>query len=542
MAKISKQATSDGRMVDDTDPQHPTMAEREAVLSAGFEARGWTVVSMTSDEQKRVTVMDVECGGRSYKLHAFVFPNFAFAHRANLEEKRIQFNYDYSLHKTEFELPNTGQERCLLLGLYTRDGKTIISAWDAHAYQDHKPTSSCYVKLSAVADAMRNGLGQSIDGKNRLVCCFQPDLIAYYVENMRDLHDRVVVDQSLIEKSPDGEPDEVRGAATADSIDLVEIAANTLPDNLPRNRIVYGAPGTGKSHNLNEELKKYFADEVLHERVTFHPDYTYGQLVGAYRPVPMYRASAGSLLAADKVTDAGNHEPLIDYAFVPGPFLRLLVRALKNPDHSFALVIEELNRANAPAVFGEVFQLLDRDSSGEGKFSVTMPTEARDYLRSHGLPSSVRLPANLYLWATMNSADQGVMPLDAAFKRRWTFEYVPLNASEDVTAGWTIRLNFLGGSVPWNAFRRAINEHLRKREIPEDRLLGPFFMRQEELASKQAFRNKLLLYLRDDVVRHNPEALFRGASLSYGALADAYENGEPIFAEGVDFGAVDQEA
>ncbi|NML92003.1 AAA domain-containing protein [Sphingobium sp. TB-6] len=536
MAKISKQATADGRMVDDYDPDHPTMQQREAVLLDGFTARGWKIENMSSDEPKRRTVMQVSRGDRSYKLNVFVFPNLAYASR-HAEEKRIQLSRDYAEHKREFELPNDGPERCLLLGMYIRDGKTVVSAWDAAAYRNHAQPSSCYVRVPALADAMRNGFGQSIDGKNRLVCCFQPDLLAYYVENMHDLHEKVIVDQNLIKTSLDGEPDE---AAGDESTDEINVPPNAVPADLPRNRILYGAPGTGKSHRLDSEVSAYFGDETLHERVTFHPDYTYGQLVGAYRPVPLYREGSGSLLAADKVTDAGKHEPLIDYAFVPGPFLRLLVRALKNPGHKFVLVIEELNRANAPAVFGEVFQLLDRDNQGVGKFPVMMPTEARDYLRSHGLPASVRLPANLYLWATMNSADQGVMPLDAAFKRRWTFEYVPLNASEDVTAEWMIHLNFLGGSVPWNTFRAAINDHLRKREVPEDRLLGPFFMRQEELENGQAFRNKLLLYLRDDVVRHNPEALFRGASLSYGALADSYEKGDPVFAEGIDFGAADQ--
>ena len=538
MAKISKQATADGRMVDDYDPAHPTMQQRETVLRDGFTARGWKIDNMTSDEQKRRTIMQVTRGDRTYKLNVFVFPNLAYASRHD-EEKRIQLSRDYAEHKREFELPNDGPERCLLLGMYTREEKTIVSAWDAAAYRNHAQPSSCYVRVPALADAMRNGFGQSIDGKDRLVCCFQPDLIAYYLENMRDLHDRVIVDQSLIRKSLDGEPADVADNDGGQPADKVDVPANAVPANLPRNRILYGAPGTGKSHRLDGEVAAYFGDESLHERVTFHPDYTYGQFVGAYRPVPIYRESSGSLVAADKVTDAGKHEPLIDYTFVPGPFLRLLVRAMKNPDHRFVLVVEELNRANAPAVFGEVFQLLDRDSQGLGKFPVMMPTEARDYLRSNGLPVSVRLPANLYLWATMNSADQGVMPLDAAFKRRWTFEYVPLNESEAVTAGWMIHLSFLGGSVPWNAFRAAINDHLRKRDIPEDRLLGPFFMRQEELESGQAFRNKLLLYLRDDVVRHNPEALFKGASLSYGALADAYERGETIFAEGIDFGAVD---
>lgn len=539
MAKLSKQATTDGQMEDDFDPGHPTLQQREAILRDGFAARGWKVDNLTSDEQKKRTIVQVSRGDRSYKLNVFVFPNLAYASR-HVEEKRIQLTRDYVEHKREFELPNSGPERCLLLGMYIRDGKTVISAWDAAAYRGHSNPSSCYVRVPALADAMRSGLGQSIDGKKRLVCCFQPDLLAYYVENMRELHDRVIVNQDLIKASLDGEPEEIGAGRLNDPAEKVDAPSNPVPAELPRNRILYGAPGTGKSHRLDGEVSAYFGDESLHERVTFHPDYTYGQFVGAYRPVPIYRESSGSLVGADKVTDAGKHEPLIDYSFVPGPFLRLLVRALQNPDHNFVLIIEELNRANAPAVFGEVFQLLDRDSAGIGKFPVMMPTEARDYLKSKGLPVSVRLPANLYLWATMNSADQGVMPLDAAFKRRWTFEYVPLNESEAVTSGWMIHLNFLGGSVPWNAFRAAINDHLRRRDIPEDRLLGPFFMRREELESGQAFRNKLLLYLRDDVVRHNPEALFKGGSLSYGALADAYLRGEMIFAEGIDFGAVQQ--
>lgn len=533
MAKISKQATADGRMVDGYDPGHPTIQQREDVLRDGFVGRGWNVDHMVSDKDKRRTVMQVSLGDHSYKLNVFVFPNLAYASR-HVEEKRIQLTRDYAEHKREFELPNDGDERCLLLGIYTRDGKTVISAWDAAAYRNHANPSSCYVRVPALADAMRNGFGQSIDGKDRLVCCFQPDLLAYYVENMRDLHDRIVVDHEIIAKSLDGEPDEVAGAARGPT-DAVDTPPNPVPSDFPRNRILYGAPGTGKSHKLDEEVSAYFGAASLHERVTFHPDYTYGQLVGAYRPVPIYQEGSAPLLAADKATDAGKHVPLIDYSFVPGPFLRLLVRALKNKSHNFVLVIEELNRANAPAVFGEVFQLLDRDSSGSGKFPVVMPTEAQDYLRSRGLSASVRLPSNLYLWATMNSADQGVMPLDAAFKRRWAFEYVPLNAFEAVTAGWTIHLNFLGGAIDWNAFRATINNHLRTIDVPEDRLLGPFFMREDELKSAQAFKNKLLLYLRDDVVRHNPEALFRGRSLSYGALADAYERGEPIFAEGIEF-------
>lgn len=532
MAKINKQATADGRLVDDYDPPLPAAAEGEAVIRAGFAARDWKIEELKLFDPQRRIDFKVARGDNSYTLHAFIFP-VRYSSRGIEEEKRIQLTRDYAEHEKEFSLPLSGSERCLLLGTYARDGKTVVCAWDAGAYKNHPNPNSCYVRAPAIANAMRNGFGQSIDGKGRLVCCFQPDLLPYYVENMHVLHERVVVDQALIQASLDGEP------KSPVSLDIaVDVPENPIAQPLSRNRILYGAPGTGKSFRLNAQVSEFFNSEKLYERVTFHPDYTYGQFVGTYRPIPRYRESAAPMLAADKLTEVESLEPVIDYVFVPGPFLRLLVKALKNPKHNFALVIEELNRANAPAVFGEVFQLLDRDSAGEGTFAVCMPTEAQDYLRSNGLDPSVRLPANLYLWATMNSADQGVMPLDAAFKRRWTFEYVPLDQDQDKTADWQIHLNFLSGNVLWNNFRATVNSHLRTRGVPEDRLIGPFFMRKDELESGQAFKNKLLLYLRDDVVRHNPENLFRGNAPSYGALVDAYDRGEEIFAEGVDFGAV----
>lgn len=526
MPSLSKQVTADGMMVDDYDPPHPTFPQARDILLGAFESRQWSVNLTSPDETKRLVKMDVVKGDHRYTLNVFVFLNFANSARGRTEEKRIQLRRPYSEHAREFSLPNTGEERCLLLGIYMREEKVVIAAWDALAYKEHSVGNSCYVKVPAMADAMRNGFGQSIDGKGRLVCCFLPDLLPYYVENMRDLHDRVMVNE--ITASPQ---DLEQGQEKT-----LNFAPNEIPASLPHNRIIYGAPGTGKSHLLNSEVERYFGSEALHERVTFHPEFTYGQFVGAYRPRPLYKATEVQLYAADRVSDAGTHEPLIDYVFVPGPLIRLFVQAWKNPTSNFVLVIEEINRANAPAVFGEIFQLLDRDEFGVGKFSVVVATEVQDYLRSMGLLiETLRLPKNLYLWATMNSADQGVMPLDAAFKRRWSFEYVALNSSENATSDWMIFLKFLGKSISWNSFRYSINAHLTVQGIPDDRLLGPFFMRRDELENENALKNKLLLYLRDDVVRHNPEVLFRGSSLSYGAIVEAYDHGKNIFAEGINF-------
>jgi 5-methylcytosine-specific restriction endonuclease McrBC GTP-binding regulatory subunit McrB len=351
---------------------------------------------------------------------------------------------------------------------------------------------------------------------------------------MPELHERVVVNQLNVVSSPDDEPK----SGSQQDCELELDVPNVLPPEMAHNRILYGAPGTGKSHRIDDNLNTYFPKPDHRQRITFHPDYTYTQFLGSYRPVPVYRNTEDVLLAADKETSVGNHEPLIDYQFVAGPFLRMLVRALTYPTHSFVLVIEELNRANAPAVFGEVFQLLDRGPDGTGKFSVELAPDARDYMRARGLSGRVQLPSNFYIWATMNSADQGVLPLDAAFKRRWSFEYMPLDENNAATESWKIALKFLHTPLNWNDFRKNINAYLASRGVAEDRLLGPFFMREEEMSNEDAFVNKILLYLREDVVRHNPELLFRGgvADLGYGALARSYQAGQNIFIDGISFG------
>ena len=119
--------------------------------------------------------------------------------------------------------------------------------------------------------------------------------------------------------------------------------------------------------------------------------------------------------------------------------------------------------------------------------------------------------------------------MDSAFKRRWSMEYVGLNDGEDVVKDWELDLLFLDQPIKWNAFRGAINAHLARQGIAEDRLLGPFFMTKKDLARPKAFENKLLQYLRDDVVRNAPGKLFAGGSATFGALVQAYRQKANIF-------------
>lgn len=276
----------------------------------------------------------------------------------------------------------------------------------------------------------------------------------------------------------------------------------------PHNRILFGAPGTGKSHTLKKNSEECFHEGNV-ERVTFNPNYSYSQFVGTYKPKP--------------VTVGGTD---ITYEYVPGPFLRQLVEAMKSMNDSknngtvpenYLLIIEEINRANVASVFGDVFQLLDRDG-GESEYSITTSEDMRAHLAdklggNKEEYKSIRLPSNFYIWATMNSADQGVFPMDTAFKRRWSFEYIDIDEGKAKIADILVELGKNKEKVKWNELRTKINDKLINLNINEDKLLGPFFLSLEELQSKdkfdRAFKSKLLMYLYEDVLRHKKGEFFK---------------------------------
>ena len=268
------------------------------------------------------------------------------------------------------------------------------------------------------------------------------------------------------------------------------------------NRIVFGAPGTGKSYKLEQD-RVIFGDN--YERVTFHPDYSFAQFVGSYKPV--------------------SEKGLIEYKYVPGPFIRVLVNAMKNPNKPFLLLIEEINRANVASVFGDVFQLLDRNSKGSSLYPIEASEDLKSYLDSVGIESTtVSIPSNMYIWATMNSADQGVFPMDTAFKRRWDFEYIGINDNENDMKESTVVLG-KGDKVhriKWNDLRHAINDYLSDElKINEDKQLGPYFIGRKTVVPENGneidpvvfnsvFKNKVLMYLFDDAGKQKRATLFAG--------------------------------
>ena len=273
---------------------------------------------------------------------------------------------------------------------------------------------------------------------------------------------------------------------------------------LKHNLIYFGAPGTGKSYNLNKDKEILIKNEKNYERVTFHPDYSYANFVGSYKPVPNYDS---------------NKDGDISYEYVPGPFICLLIKALKDPDKEFLLIIEEINRANVASVFGDIFQLLDRDESNESRYPINIPQDMKKYLEKKEIfDEKLKIPSNFYIWATMNSADQGVFPMDTAFKRRWDFKYLGINHGQDEIEKTFVNID--NQEISWNKLRKAINQQLLSNEykINEDKLLGPFFAFNEylnkeipEYIFKETFKNKIIMYLFEDAARPIRNDLFKGA-------------------------------
>lgn len=287
-----------------------------------------------------------------------------------------------------------------------------------------------------------------------------------------------------------------------------------------KNEIIYGAPGTGKSRYIEDT----YGLDYNSMRVVFHPEYTAFDFMGTYKPVPLYRAKENGLYTIDG-KNVGTGEPVIDYRFVPGPFLKCLVKAYLDPSAMYTLIIEEINRANAAAVFGEVFQLLDRDINGMSEYTIDPPQDVVDYLNSiDGLTplieNGLRIPSNMNLVATMNSADQGVIPMDSAFKRRWGYKYIRINI--DGALHEFASLKYGGREVFWGDLIRAINKKLSSLALSEDRLIGPYFIKPNELGSKVA-TDKLLLYLWDDVLRYNRINFFNSDVNLFSDLTEKFD-------------------
>ena len=277
--------------------------------------------------------------------------------------------------------------------------------------------------------------------------------------------------------------------------------------------IYYGCPGSGKSfkvkritegkdgkkiiwyekpteedkigkkldHEPSDEEKASLPNNIF--RTTFHPDYDYATFVGCYKP------------GKDK-------DNKLDYKFVPQVFAKAYVAALKHPKDPIYLIIEEINRGNCAQIFGDLFQLLDR-TDGVSDYEIKPDADLAKYLDTEGVSSeSLKLPDNLHIYATMNTSDQSLFPMDSAFKRRWAMEFLPIDYKHGKAMKFTITID--DTTYPWIGFLQMVNEMILQATDSEDKQMGEFFIKDS--VTQKEFINKVMFYLWNDVCKdlYNP--------------------------------------
>jgi len=290
--------------------------------------------------------------------------------------------------------------------------------------------------------------------------------------------------------------------------------SNDITDENGYNKIFYGAPGTGKSHTVENNYVK--GHKCF--RITFHPDTDYTSFVGCYKPT------------MKPVADKPGEEE-ISYSFVPQVFLNAYVYSWNNPDKKTYLVIEELNRGNCAQIFGDVFQLLDRrvdDYPGFSKYKINADTDIAKHLKKHitnedgsyenkikeiyGLDefdfSVMAIPDNLYILATMNTSDQSLFPIDSAFKRRWEWEYIDVNYSD--ASQFSLKIDN-GHIYNWSQLLFGLNSYIKAETHNTNKILGNRFVQAgaDKIISAKSFRDKVLFFLFNDVFKDDDD--FRAA-------------------------------
>ncbi len=311
-------------------------------------------------------------------------------------------------------------------------------------------------------------------------------------------------------------------------------------------QIYYGAPGTGKSHEINRLTE---GEEVI--RTTFHPDSDYSTFVGCYKPhmdeVDMTTVIGKELIVVKDESGQPKKEKRIVYKYSCQAFLQAYIAAWQYPDKAQYLVIEEINRGNCAQIFGDIFQLLDRNDEGYSAYPIKTDADAEDELRElfakewnltnekakeiddlyrkhypNGITKGIKdgsvllLPSNLYIWATMNTSDQSLFPIDSAFKRRWEWKYMKI---KNEGKNWVVKFDYEEDDksytfeCSWWEFVKAINEKIANATSSDDKKLGYFFCKPKTQDSKEIdaerFVGKVVFYLWNDVFKDEDSAIFK---------------------------------
>jgi hypothetical protein len=377
---------------------------------------------------------------------------------------------------------NFSNKECYVFSFYKRDladCDIIISAAYPTQAQDVETNStsnkSIQFSYSKIQEAFINGYSQQQKSNSEFFFHFKPKYLISYMINRDQLHKKAL--EGVL--SPDGS--------------IVRLT------DYPYNLIYFGAPGTGKSN----AIERYTTDENC-VKVTFHPDTDYANFVGSYKP---------------KQSPSGQG---VTYGFVAQAFLQAYTKAWETNEDTF-LIIEEINRGNCAQIFGDIFQIIERNEDGYSKYKINIDTEIEKYLKNHfedlleaggaeaekatryiayfdGSFQKIALPNNFFIHATMNTSDQSLFPIDSAFKRRWDWEYVPIEFDGTEANNYQILIG--DERYSWRSFIELVNEKIKIVTESEDKFLGQFFVKSyDNTISEKTFKSKILFYIWNDILK-----------------------------------------
>lgn len=453
------EVSSDGRIVIGQ-PVTLTGKERKSMIEKMFSINGWkyTILQEITSAHYHIK-LENENLGITKTFHLYHGNVRKEDPERNREEKKIQLG-------TEND-PRTHMDDALILGFYVYENKdslsdTIIVAWPIEEEKNYPANPSLRVNMRTDIQIAKN-TGYYVDkvtGKNLVV--FRPEFIYHYIENYKNLQ------YSNVLTVHQGESVGVNTSESDNQNERIITGCNVL---------LYGVPGSGKSWTIEHE---YCKPGTHVERLVFHPDYTYSDFIGQILPA---------------VAEDGQ----VSYKFTPGPFTNIIRDAYNNPGKEYILIIEEINRGNAPAIFGEVFQLLDRKVEirdidddgypiGTSEYGITNMNIAEEMYGKNRKTEKVRIPSNLSIIGTMNTSDQNVFTLDTAFQRRWDMRLIENDfANVDPTLA---DAEILDTTVTWRNFCVEINKivvgNSARMTSAEDKRLGAYFVHLRDLKFNDA--------------------------------------------------------
>lgn len=478
-----------------------TSAEKKEMIEKMFSINGWeyTILEEISSSHYFIQLKNNNLNTIK-KFHLYHGNVRKEDPERNREEKKIQLGTDND--------PRNYMDKAIILGFYVFEDKyslndLMVVAWPIESGKNYPANPSLRVNIKTdILVAKNTGFyTDSITGKKLVV--FKPEFIYHYIENYKELQ-YPVTNQNIV------------GHYQDKLINELQIDCSTRLAT-GENILLYGVPGSGKSWIIEHE---YCKNENHMERLVFHPDYMYSDFVGQILP---------------KVVKGEDGTDKVRYEFTPGPFTKIIKRAYQDPINSYFLVIEEINRGNAPAIFGEIFQLLDRVNEDKffddnllfrkctSEYGITNANVAEVVYGDEN--RKIRIPSNLSIIGTMNTSDQNVFTLDTAFQRRWIMRMIPNSFKNHIFAENVI----LDTGISWRQFCEAINgEILRKNNImsSEDKRLGAYFVCADDLSlidvqatasleeQKRAerhnshFAEKVLKYLWDDAFKFSQAETF----------------------------------